>query len=118
MCTRDASTEANKKLEAFAIESHMREDVYQSLLKYKAKGEKLAPEDQRRTPLSLLIIDHRGWGGRGAFAHVGRRAVTVLDKQLEDFERNGLGLPKEEREKLKAIKTSTYHQWTAASFEA
>lgn len=33
--------------------------------------------------------------------------VAVLDKMLETFERNGLGLPKEEREKLKAIKKST-----------
>lgn len=73
--TRDASTEANKKIEAFGIESNMREDVYQSLLKYKAKGEQLGPVDQR-----------------------------LLDKQLETFERNGLGLPKEEREKLKALK--------------
>jgi thimet oligopeptidase len=32
---------------------------------------------------------------------------AVLDKQLETFERNGLGLPKEEREKLKALKKST-----------
>jgi hypothetical protein len=47
--SRDASTEANKKIEAFGIESNMREDVYQSLLKYKAKGEKLGPVDQRRT---------------------------------------------------------------------
>ena len=53
---RDASTEANKKIEAIGIESNMREDVYQSLLKYKAKGEQLGPVDQRRTaslPMSL-----------------------------------------------------------------
>ena len=30
----------------------MREDVYQSLLKYKAKGEQLGPVDQRRTILA------------------------------------------------------------------
>ena len=35
---------------------------------------------------------------------------AVLDKQLETFERNGLGLPKEEREKLKALKKSTHLQ--------
>lgn len=51
---RDASTDANKKLEAFNIESNMREDVYQSLLKYKQKEEKLSPEDQRCTLRSLF----------------------------------------------------------------
>lgn len=32
--------------------------------------------------------------------------LTVLDKVLEDYERNGLALPKEQREKLKDIKKS------------
>eukprot|EP01088_Endostelium_zonatum_P011381 TRINITY_DN25510_c0_g1_i1.p1 TRINITY_DN25510_c0_g1~~TRINITY_DN25510_c0_g1_i1.p1 ORF type:complete len:691 (-),score=194.17 TRINITY_DN25510_c0_g1_i1:13-2085(-) len=62
---RKASVEATKKLEEFEIESNMREDVYQSLLAYKKKGEKLGPEETR-----------------------------LLSKLLEGFERNGLGLDK------------------------
>ncbi|KAL6057447.1 Thimet oligopeptidase [Balamuthia mandrillaris] len=76
---RDASTEANKKLEAFNIESNMREDVYKSLCAFRQKakeqGIQLTPEDQR-----------------------------LIDKKMEGFERNGLGLPAEKREKLKEIK--------------
>ena len=88
---RDASTEANKKLEEFEIESNMREDVYQALLKYKAKGEKLEPDSQRGTSLHSMVINLT-W------------LKLVLDKMIEVFDRNGLGLPAEKRELLKEKK--------------
>lgn len=98
---RDASIAATKKLEEFDIESDMREDVYQALLRYKAKGEKLEPDSQRCNdsrecvvlpPSDLLTL-----------------CCVVLDKMIEVFERNGLGLPTEKRERLKEIKKRAFN---------
>jgi len=72
---RDASTDANVQLETFQIESEMREDVYHAILKFRDTKPTLDPQAQR-----------------------------LLDKTIEDFERNGLGLPADKREQLMKLK--------------
>lgn len=72
---RDASTAAKKTISEFSIDTFAREDLYQAIMAYKAKGEKLEPIDQR-----------------------------LLDKTVELFERNGLELSPEKREQLKTLK--------------
>ncbi|KAJ2727161.1 metalloendopeptidase [Coemansia sp. Benny D115] len=74
---RDASTEAEAKLEAFEIESNMREDVYRVVRAvYENKDEmaRLGDEDRR-----------------------------LVDKIHEGFRDNGLALSKDKREKLGEI---------------
>ncbi|ORX92466.1 zincin [Basidiobolus meristosporus CBS 931.73] len=72
---REASSNATAEIEKVDIEESMREDLYQAVLNAKAKKEKLNPEEQR-----------------------------LLDKMELDFKRNGLALPKEQRDKLAEIK--------------
>lgn len=73
---RDASTEADKLLDDFAIESSMREDVYSLVDAALNKGEKLDPESQR-----------------------------LLEKERKGFIRMGLGIPAgPERDRFKEIK--------------
>ncbi|KAJ1962835.1 metalloendopeptidase [Dipsacomyces acuminosporus] len=75
---RDASTEAEEKLNAFEIESLMREDVYRvvrAVLDNKEEMAKLGPEDRRL--VEKIELQHR---------------------------RNGLALGKEQRERLGEIK--------------
>ncbi|KAI9146266.1 hypothetical protein BKA69DRAFT_1162856 [Paraphysoderma sedebokerense] len=74
---RDASTDATKKIQDFQIELSMREDVYKSVHAASAHRDisKLDSESQR-----------------------------LVKKLVLDFERNGLALPVEKREKLKALK--------------
>lgn len=73
---RDASTEAEKLMDNFSIESSMREDVYQLVEAVLEKGEKLDPESQR-----------------------------LLEKTHKDYIRNGLGLPAgPKRDRYKEIK--------------
>jgi Zn-dependent oligopeptidase len=73
---RDASTLAAVKLDAYAIQKEMREDVYRVVLSYKAKAETLDSDRQR-----------------------------YLDKVIESYQRNGLGLPPDKQKRLKEIKT-------------
>jgi len=72
---RDASTNAQKSISAFAIEQSMREDVYKAVMEYTKKGDKLTPQDQR-----------------------------FLDRVVRNFKRNGLHLPEQQRNKIKDIK--------------
>lgn len=74
---RDASVEANKKLEAYSIEKNSRKDVY---LKIKAYPEK--------NPNESLDNEQK----------------YVLKKILKDFERMGLQLPDDQQDELKKIR--------------
>ncbi|KAI7834717.1 hypothetical protein BX661DRAFT_139353 [Kickxella alabastrina] len=74
---RDASSEAEEKLEAFEIELMMREDVYKvvrAVFDNQAEMAALGPEDRR-----------------------------LVEKLEEDYRRNGLALSAEKREKLGQI---------------
>ncbi|KZF25458.1 metallopeptidase MepB [Xylona heveae TC161] len=73
---RDASTEAEKLLDEFSIESAMREDIFKLVDAALKKGEKLDPESQR-----------------------------LLEKEHKSYIRNGLGLPAgPKRDRFKEIK--------------
>jgi len=76
---RDAATEANKKLEAFAIEMETREDLYKALREYQTNNSaeiaKLSSEESR-----------------------------LFSKTLQSFERNGLGLEDSKKQRVKEIK--------------
>ncbi|CUA68218.1 metallopeptidase MepB [Rhizoctonia solani] len=72
---RDASTEAEKLVREFGIESSMRVDVYNALLNAQKKGEKLTSEEQR-----------------------------LVDKMILDGKRAGLGLPEDKRTELMKLK--------------
>ncbi|KAL9611560.1 MAG: hypothetical protein Q9167_003807 [Letrouitia subvulpina] len=73
---RNASTEAEKLLDDFSIESSMREDVFRLVDTALQKKEKLDPESQR-----------------------------LLEKEHKNFIRNGLGLPAgPKRDRFKEIK--------------
>ncbi|KAJ1927281.1 metalloendopeptidase [Tieghemiomyces parasiticus] len=73
---RDASTEVEKRLQEFEIECAMREDVYKVVDAVYQRTDRaaLAPEDRR-----------------------------LLEKTHLDFRRNGLALPKDKQEQLKAL---------------
>ncbi|ODV87852.1 hypothetical protein CANARDRAFT_26052 [[Candida] arabinofermentans NRRL YB-2248] len=75
---RDASNESDQKMRTFGIESGLREDVYKSINKVY-----LATKDD--TTLNAET----------------KRFILKLNKQ---YERNGLALPKETRDKIKDIK--------------
>ncbi|OAX82572.1 hypothetical protein ACJ72_03077 [Emergomyces africanus] len=73
---RDASSEAEKLMDDFAIESAMREDLFNLVAAALKKGEKLDPESQ-----------------------------NLLEKEHKDFIRNGLGIPAgPQRDRFKEIK--------------
>ena len=73
---RDASTEAERLLDDFSIESSMREDVYKVVEAAFHKEEKLDPESQR-----------------------------LLEKERKNYIRNGLGIPAgPKRDRFKEIK--------------
>jgi len=79
---RDASSEAERQLEDFSIESAMREDVF---LRYDAvlkKDEALDPESQR-----LLEKDHKSYirNGLGVPAGRERERFKKIKKQLSDI---------------------------------
>lgn len=77
---RDASTEMTKKLEAFNIEQELREDVYKAVLDYVQNN----PEQ---------------------VARLGPQEKRLLDKTIQGYERNGLALEEEKRNRIKEIKT-------------
>eukprot|EP00824_Muranothrix_gubernata_P014549 TRINITY_DN30183_c0_g3_i1.p1 TRINITY_DN30183_c0_g3~~TRINITY_DN30183_c0_g3_i1.p1 ORF type:complete len:773 (+),score=151.99 TRINITY_DN30183_c0_g3_i1:328-2646(+) len=72
---RDASTEANRLLDQFVIDSSMRVDLYKAVQSYASKGEKLEGEDER-----------------------------LLTWMMRDFRRNGLALNPEQQQQLKEVK--------------
>ncbi|UPT74036.1 MAG: Zn-dependent oligopeptidase [Elusimicrobiota bacterium] len=72
---RDAGNECETLLGQFSVEMFAREDLYRALKDYAAKGEALAGESKR-----------------------------LLDKQLLDFKRSGLELPKEKRDEVTALR--------------
>lgn len=74
---RDASTEAEQILDQSSIEQWSRADVYSVLRSLKEKNLELDPESER-----------------------------FLNKTVLEFERNGLALPEQQREKVKSCKSS------------
>lgn len=74
---RDAGNAAQERIQAFEIESGMRQDIYEALLDVKRKHES-----------SPLDSDHQ----------------RLLDRMLRDFERLGLSLPIDKRERVRALK--------------
>lgn len=79
---RDASSEAEKQLDEFSIESAMREDVFKLYDAVLKKGEKLDPESQR-----LLEKDHKSYirNGLGVPAGPQRDRFKEIKKQLSDI---------------------------------
>lgn len=79
---RDASTEAEKLLDDFGIESSMREDVFQRVDAAMKKAEKLDPESAR-----LLEKDHKGYirNGLGVPAGPKRDRFKEIKKRLSDI---------------------------------
>ncbi|KAK5170853.1 hypothetical protein LTR04_002761 [Oleoguttula sp. CCFEE 6159] len=79
---RDASTEAEKLLDDFGIESSMREDVYKVVDAAFKKGEKLDPESQR-----LLEKDHKSYirNGLGVPAGPKRDRFKEIKKRLSEI---------------------------------
>lgn len=100
---RDASTEAEKEMDEFSIESSMREDIFQLVDAALNKGEKLDPESQR-----LLEKDHKGYirMGLGVPAGPKRDRFKDIKKRLSELsiifqknlneEQGGLWFTKEE----------------------
>ncbi|EGG22266.1 peptidase M3A and M3B domain-containing protein [Cavenderia fasciculata] len=76
---RDASNAAESELNKYSIKTYMREDLYNAITEYVQVNPdyqtKLVPQQAR-----------------------------LVKKTLEDFEKNGLQLPKEKRDRLKEIK--------------
>ncbi|GAB7348341.1 hypothetical protein MBLNU459_g6313t3 [Dothideomycetes sp. NU459] len=79
---RDASTEAEKEMDEFSIESSMREDIFQLVDAVLNKGEKLDPESQR-----LLEKDHKGYirMGLGVPAGPKRDRFKEIKKRLSEL---------------------------------
>ena len=69
--TREAGNVCETLLGQFSVDMYSREDLYRALKEYQAKGEALTGESKR-----------------------------LVDKELLDFKRSGLELPKEERQKV------------------
>jgi metallopeptidase MepB len=100
---RDASSEAEKRLDDFGIESAMREDVFRLVDAVLKKGEKLEPESQR-----LLEKDHKSYirNGLGVPAGPKRDRFKEIKKRLSEIsiifqktlneEKGGLWLTPEE----------------------
>lgn len=79
---RDASTEAEKLLDDFGIESSMREDVYNLVDAVVKKGEELDPESKR-----LLEKDHKAYirNGLGVPAGPKRDRFKEIKKRLSEL---------------------------------
>lgn len=102
---RDASTDAEKLMDDFGIESAMREDVFQRYDAALKKGEKLDAESQR-----LLEKDHKGYirNGLGIPSSSQRERFKEIKKRLSELsitfqktlneENSGLWFTKEELE--------------------
>jgi thimet oligopeptidase len=76
--TRDASTKATEKLDAFSIQCNMRQDLYQAVLDYQTNNpsaQNLTGEDKR-----------------------------LLEKMLLSYKRYGLGLPQDKQKRIREIK--------------
>jgi Zn-dependent oligopeptidase len=76
------------KLDKYAIQKEMREDVYRVVLAYKNKISTTTTTTTTTTTERLNSDQQR-----------------YLDKLLENFERNGLALPPDKQKQLKEIKT-------------
>lgn len=79
---RDASLEVSKKFTDFAISIEMRYDFFQAIQAYKKAA-----------------VENNEWNS------LDDESKRYVEKMIEDFDRNGMGLPEEEREKIKALKT-------------
>lgn len=79
---RDASSEAEKEMDDFGIESAMREDLFQLVDAVKRKEEKLDPESQR-----LLEKEHKGYirYGLGVPAGPKRDRFKEIKKRLSEI---------------------------------
>ncbi|KAF2098814.1 metallopeptidase MepB [Rhizodiscina lignyota] len=117
---RDASTDAEKLLDDFGIESAMREDVFQRVDAAVKKGEKLDPESQR-----LLEKDHKGYirNGLGVPAGPKRDRFKEIKKRLSEIsitfqktlneENGGLWFTREELDGVPADLIDSWDQGTA-----
>eukprot|EP01132_Coremiostelium_polycephalum_P006611 gene6611-8181_t len=74
---RDAASEADTILQKYFIETMMREDLYKAFTDYNQETDPNLDAEQKR----------------------------LIRKTLEDFEKNGLQLEKEKRDKIKQLKT-------------
>ncbi|KAF2152008.1 metallopeptidase MepB [Myriangium duriaei CBS 260.36] len=79
---RDASTEAEKEMDEFSIESSMREDVFKLIQAALDKKEKLDPESQR-----LLEKTHKGYVKMGLSIPAGekRDRFKAIKKRLSEL---------------------------------
>jgi thimet oligopeptidase len=73
---RAAANDCETLLGQFGVETYSRPDLYEAVKAYAAKGEKTAGEDAR-----------------------------LVEKELLDFRRSGLELPKDKRDEVKVIRT-------------
>ncbi len=82
LALRDASSEAEKRLDEFSIESVMREDVFRLFDAVLKRGEALDPESQR-----LLEKDHKSYirNGLGVPAGPKRDRFKEIKKLLSDI---------------------------------
>ncbi len=72
---RDAGNECETLLGQFSVDMYAREDLYRALKEYAAKGEALSGESKR-----------------------------LVEKELLDFKRSGLELPKDKRDEVTALR--------------
>jgi len=71
---RDESNKLKQEISNFNIDVYMREDVFKSFVAYQEKGEELGPVEKR-----------------------------LVEKIINEFKRNGLAVPEQEREEIKTM---------------
>eukprot|EP01122_Echinamoeba_exundans_P003129 TRINITY_DN1327_c0_g1_i4.p1 TRINITY_DN1327_c0_g1~~TRINITY_DN1327_c0_g1_i4.p1 ORF type:complete len:695 (-),score=120.32 TRINITY_DN1327_c0_g1_i4:47-2131(-) len=86
---RDASTEANQKLEAYSVEKELRHDVYLAVKRYVEHLDSIAKSENASASWESLFSTEE---------------VFFTKKILQGFERNGLHLPSEKQSRLKLLR--------------
>ena len=120
---RDASTEAEKLMDEFSIESNMREDLFKLVDAVRKKGEKLDPESQRYLEKNLLNFKDFGLNipagpKRDRFRDIKKRLSELsiaFSKNLNE-EAGGIWFTKEEldgvpEDVLATLKTEGDKYW-------
>lgn len=100
---RDSSTEADKLLDDFSIESSMREDVYKLVDAALKKGDKLDPESQRLLEKERKSYIYNGLGipagpKRDRFKEIMKRLslISIIFQKNLNEENGGIWFTKEE----------------------